>query len=348
MITVVLPVHNGGALLGRCVDSLARQDSDAGAFDVVVLDNCSTDGSLDALNRLPASITRRVVRVDQLLPIEQNWGRIRDLTDVRPFITIIGHDDAFDPGFIRTMTRVLRREPDMRLLFCHFRLIDGDDRIVRSCRPMGSWESAGHFLAGRLANIRDSFGTGYVVRFDDYCAVGGIPRYEKLMYADDALWLMLARRSRIRILEEECFSYRLHATSTSQVRGGQMVLRSFSQYLDLLQELAPQDAGILRALSIYGAPFVLEMARYWVLEESNRANRAGETASFAYIAAWRDVCRRLFSIIGRSDRLDHDFSDEIAFSLWTNRHPVARRLWTSRPLRPVMRRVHKMLGAPPF
>jgi len=347
MITVILPVRNGGALLKRCLESLARQDAETGAFDLVVLDNCSTDGSLDALRQLPDQIPRRVITAERSLTIEENWARIRELTEVRPFITATGHDDMFDPHFIRTMSSVLRQQPDVRVLFSHFRLIDVDDQTLRPCRPMAASETAGQFLAGRMAQIRDSFGTGYVMRFDDYRSVGGIPAYEKLMWADDALWLRLAQRSPIRILEEQTFSYRLHATSTSNVTNANMILNSLSAYVDLLVQLAAHDAGIHRALAVYGLDFVVNMARHWMLEESNRANRQGAPAPLEYMDAWRTVCRRLYTAVGRADELDRgnrDFSQEMAFSLWANRHPVRRQLWNKRPVRWVMRALHKTRG----
>src|SRR5262249_42523929 len=146
--------------------------------------------------------------------------------------TLIGHDDTLDPEFIRHTHAILRECPDVRLLLTHFRLIDQDDRVIRPCAPMAPSETAAQFLAGRLARIRDSFGTGYVMRFDDYRDVGGIPDYAKLLYADDALWMMLARRSRIRILPEECFSYRLHGTSASHTLDSSLTLRAFSRYVD--------------------------------------------------------------------------------------------------------------------
>jgi hypothetical protein len=164
------------------------------------------------------------------------------------------------------------------------------------------------------------------------------------MWADDALWVMLARRSPIRILEEETFSYRLHVTSTSNVTDAHMVLNSLSAYVDLLVQLAPQDAGIHRAVSVYGLDFVVEVARFWMLEESNRANREGGPAPYPYVEAWRDVCRRLYGAVGRTDGLDRPLSREIAFSLWANRHPIRRQLWNNRPARRIMRGLHKTLG----
>jgi glycosyltransferase involved in cell wall biosynthesis len=334
MITVVLPVHNGGRHLRECLESLARQDAPPGSFDVVILDNHSTDGSLEALRLLPDGIPRRVYESDHFLEIEQNWARIRELQCMRDFITIIGHDDALDPHFIRTMSQVLSSDPQTRLLLPHFRLIDQESRSIRPCRPMGSSESPAQFLASRLAGIRDSFGTGYVFRFDDYLAIGGIPLYAKLMYADDVLWMKLARRSQIRIIEDECFSYRLHPSSTQNVRDAQLIFSAFSDYLRFLEEASVEDPAIARVMRTYGTHYLREIAQFWLLEETNRANRARRSARTTITEGWRRILELSFSLVEQPIGAD---PDELAFSLWANETPVRQRLWTNRPIRRLLR-----------
>ena len=49
-VTVVVPVRNGSAVIGRCLDALAAQ-TDAPDHDIVVVDNGSTDGTADVVRR---------------------------------------------------------------------------------------------------------------------------------------------------------------------------------------------------------------------------------------------------------------------------------------------------------
>jgi len=340
MITIVLPVHNGGALLRRCIESLAKQDSAPGSFELVILDNHSTDGALEALHILPGDIPRRVIGSERLLPIEQNWARILEVPSAREFITTIGHDDALDPGFIRTMSRVLQESPTIRLLFAHFRLIDENDGVIRPCLPMSTWESAGQFLAGRLTHIRDSFGTGYVTRFADYREAGGIPPYAKLLYADDALWLKLAQPSGIHILEEQLFSYRLHTTSTAHTRDAAVWLDAFSKYVEYLETSSASDPGVRRALTTYGPGYAKALALHRMTLEATNANTANEPARADVIAGWRALYRRVSKLAGKAEPF-HDEPDELAFSLWANEHALTRQLYARRAGRAMLRRLRK-------
>ena len=46
-VAVVIPVWNGRTILGRCLDALERQTLPRERFDIIVVDNGSTDGTAD-------------------------------------------------------------------------------------------------------------------------------------------------------------------------------------------------------------------------------------------------------------------------------------------------------------
>jgi glycosyltransferase involved in cell wall biosynthesis len=348
MLSVILPVHNGGSYLHRCVQSLANQDCQPGAFELVILENASTDGSLDALRLLPPTVPRRVVPSDRLLSIEENWGRIAALSDVRDFITTIGHDDALDPQFVRIVTSTLSSDPSIRFLLTHFRLIDEQDRVIRPCRPMAPWETPAQFLAGRLAGIRDSFGTGYAMRFSDYREAGGIPPYAKLIYADDTLWMKLAQRTPLRILADELFSYRLHSSNTSVIADSAVFLRALSSHLDFVEAQQRIDSEVDRVVRNYGPNFIRDLAAFWMFSDVERANRTGKLVNHASIDGWREIRRRVETLSRRPEPSVGGNENELAFALWANQDGVRRRLWRERPTRVAMRRFFKHLAPQKF
>lgn len=53
-ISVIVPVFNAAPWLGDCLDALQQQDAPAGGFEVIVVDNGSTDGSRAVARGRPA------------------------------------------------------------------------------------------------------------------------------------------------------------------------------------------------------------------------------------------------------------------------------------------------------
>ena len=71
MISVVIPVKDGGPDLVRCLDGIARQEVDE-EVEVVVVDSGSRDGSAESADRLGA-------RVHSISPDEFHHGRTRNI-----------------------------------------------------------------------------------------------------------------------------------------------------------------------------------------------------------------------------------------------------------------------------
>ena len=71
MISVVIPVKNGGTDLVRCLEAIAAQQI-GDEVEVVVVDSGSSDGSAETAHRLGA-------RVHSIAPTEFHHGRTRNL-----------------------------------------------------------------------------------------------------------------------------------------------------------------------------------------------------------------------------------------------------------------------------
>jgi glycosyltransferase involved in cell wall biosynthesis len=246
--SVVLPVRNGGEHARLCVASVLAQTL-AEDFELLVLENGSTDGTAEWLAGLRDERVR-VFPAERPLSITENWTRILDVPR-GPFMTIIGHDDLLEPDFLATMDKLIAHNPDAGLYFAHFRIIDGAGKFLRHALPMPARETAAEFLAVRLLQIRESFGTGYVMRSADYDRVGGIPNYDLLMHADDALWMSLMEGSWKATSPRELFSYRLHRQSTSGANDALSYLNALERFQDTLEILAERDPAIRETLARY-------------------------------------------------------------------------------------------------
>ena len=270
--SVVVPNRNGGSLLRTCVRSVLAQSFPH--FELILLDNASTDGSAQWVRSLDDTRIQ-VHSSEQALSIEESWARISALPKA-PYLTIIGADDLFDVDFLAAMAALIDASPGAALFQSHFRLVDFGGELLRSCRPVPREEDGPSFLRARLRRQRDSFGTGYVMRSEDYDAVGGFPPFPGLLFADDALWVRLLHFGRKVTAPEELFSYRLHSASASGSPRGTLLLTALARYHEFLDDLARSDPGIASVVADDLPTFVREEVENWYLGQLMRASREGK------------------------------------------------------------------------
>ncbi len=307
--TVLLPVRNGWPYVKSCVESILAQTYPH--FELHVLDNQSTDETVPWLESVQDE-RLRISSSARSLSIGESWGRLKEV-EKEEFMTVIGHDDLFDPEFLEIGKALIDRHPDAGLYQVGARLINADGRKIRGCRPVPERETAADYLASRFAFERDMTGTGYIMRSGDYDRVGGIPPFESLFFADDALWLSLMKDSYKVSDSREGVSVRIHdeSASASLPSVWPSLLLGLNQFTDFLQRFVKTDEEAKRVFDRLGGSFLLTYHRN------------------AYIYALVEACQA-----GR--RIDEETTARIASSLTASAPEVAGRLTDSAKVKLLM------------
>lgn len=250
--SIILPVRNGGEYVKECVNSILSQTLDN--FNLHMLDNCSTDGTLEWINSLH---DERIVMYPSTasLTIEENWKRAAAIPKNK-YITLIGHDDILASNYLQVMDELIASHPNASLYQTHFSYIDGDGKKIRDCKPMKQVENAKDFLTSLLTNTMDIRGTGFMMRSKDYDALGGIPLYPNLLFADYELWLNLTRKSYKATASQNCFSFRLHYSTTS-ISPDIKLQQAFEQFIYFLHSLQKEDHELSEVIKQHGEEFLL-------------------------------------------------------------------------------------------
>lgn len=251
--SIILPVRNGGEYVKQCVNSLLVQQHNN--FNILVLDNNSTDGTLEWLHELNDS---RISIFPYATPLDicGNWGRIAGLKK-NEFMTMIGSDDILLPNYLTEMEKLIAQYPEASLYQTHFEFIDATGGVMYNCKPMRQTYTAGEYVAAQLTRTLDSMGTGYMMRSADYDALGGIPvDYPNLIFADYALWVQLISKSFFAVSPVKAFQYRLH-NSVSRVTNGEAYARAFLMYLNFLKEQGNKHDDIKEAIQHDGKAYLL-------------------------------------------------------------------------------------------
>lgn len=250
--TIILPVRNGGEYLKTCVAGILAQTFTE--FELAILENASTDGTADWIKTFTDPRVK-LYSTPEPLTIEQNWLRALDIPK-NEFMTIIGHDDFFQPHYLQTMVNLILEHPAASLYQTHFSYIDANGKLIRDCHPMPETESAASFLSNYLQRKTDVMGTGFMMRSADYHKVGGIPLYPNLLFADFELWIRLTGFNYKATARENCFSFRIHQ-STTTISPDKRFQDSFGRFIDFLASLSAVNDDCRKAIEQHGEEYLL-------------------------------------------------------------------------------------------
>ena len=318
--TLIIPSYNGGDYLKECVASIQAQTCPD--FTLAVLDDGSTDGSLEWLHGLDEP-RLTLHSAPEHLGIVRNWGRALEIPKAE-FMTIIGQDDLLGPDYLAVMDALTRKHPDAGLYHAHFRFIDARGKVIRPCRPLPAREKAAEYLTALFTGSRDTYGTGYLMRSARYEAVGGIPAFEKLLFADDALWMALMDGSYKATASEACFSCRLHPASASGGTGWQSWLAAMPPYAAFLADTAARDPDFSRAYADHASGYFEGWQRsLWILAltRATRQNRRVEPDALQTIT---DIAGRMPTGLRLDGGQGFAAGAGIRAREWINRYAVTR------------------------
>jgi glycosyltransferase involved in cell wall biosynthesis len=205
LVSVIVPSYNHAAYLRECIDSVLGQDHQR--TELIVVDDGSSDGSLDILRGYGAHLT-----LLQQHGGRQARGRNLGLAAAHgEIIAFLDSDDRYLPGRLSSAVAALGAAPEVDVVWGDYRLIDARGAIV----GQSHWTPRdADFRLELIAGNPICNGT-VTLRRAVLDAIGGfderVPRV-----CDGAAWYQIAARGhRFLHLDRTVLDYRLHGTNDS-------------------------------------------------------------------------------------------------------------------------------------
>lgn len=202
-VSVVMPVHDARPYLDESVGSILRQTY--GDFELVILDDASTDGSREALRRWARADERiRLFESNEKLGLSGSSNFV--VREARaPLVARMDADDVAHPERLARQREVLLRNQDIVLVGA---LSEGIDSRGERVRPRDRWRLV-------RPSLFPPFPHGSVMfRRQVFEEVGGY-REECVKWEDQDLFLRMTRRGRVVVLSEALLRYRYHASNST-------------------------------------------------------------------------------------------------------------------------------------
>lgn len=253
VVTVVIPHYNYGAYLPTAVRSVLEQDV---PVEVIIVDDASTDGSIDAARTIAAS-DPRITLIEHAV----NQRHIRTYNDglgraTGDYVVLLSADDALAPGSLGRSVALLESDPRIALVYGRVEYFEDRVPAPREARAWSTiWEGEDwiELMARRGRNIPTN--PEVVMRRSVFESIGGysaaLPRS-----ADMLMWLQAAARGRVaRVNGPTQAYYRHHAANMHKAVYGGLLddARSVHEAFDLFFQLdgarlprGPQNASRAR------------------------------------------------------------------------------------------------------
>jgi glycosyltransferase involved in cell wall biosynthesis len=209
LISVCMPVYNAERYVAQAIESILNQT--LGDFEFLILDDGSTDGSLEVLRRYAG----RDPRIRLTSRPNKGLGATRnELVDQArgEFLACMDADDvALPPRFARQVD-YLRAHPECVLVGSKVRLIDPEgDPLCDWCTEQEHEVLDARLLGGERTTAISN--PSVMMRRDAVLTVGNYRLLQLL--EDNDLFLRLAEYGRLANLPEVLLQYRIHASNIS-------------------------------------------------------------------------------------------------------------------------------------
>jgi len=123
-LSIITISYNTRKILSDCIKSIEKQTKDI-SFDIIVIDNASTDGSIDLIKKLQAkgSITRAIFNKENI-----GFGRANNqgMKKARGrYVLLLNSDTLIRGNVLKKMVDYMDKNPDVGISSCSLKETDG-------------------------------------------------------------------------------------------------------------------------------------------------------------------------------------------------------------------------------
>jgi glycosyltransferase involved in cell wall biosynthesis len=197
-VSVVVPTRDRAALVGDALRSLLTQDYPIDRYEILIVDDGSTDETVSMARLVSNTVTQPRVRILQQARSNQNTARNRGISEsTGSSIAFFDDDEIAPPGWLAALVGASRRFPEAACVGGAYRL-RFEGRQPRLCSRC--WPGEGAFDLGEPERYVDDVAAGnMIVRRDAFDRVGVFD--ESLRgHGDETEWMLRLTANDLRVL----------------------------------------------------------------------------------------------------------------------------------------------------
>lgn len=200
LVSIITPSYNQAAYLEQTILSVLQQDYPA--IEYLVVDGCSTDGSLGIIKKHSHKLAWWLSEPDrgQADAINKGFQHARG-----KYVAWLNSDDLYLPSAVARAVAALEANPDAALVYSDLRSIDAEGHHFHTIRYRQY--SLADLLAFRI------IGQPSVFMRREFLMQTGLLELEYQYLLDHHLWIRMAALAAIRYMPQEWAAARYHPTA---------------------------------------------------------------------------------------------------------------------------------------
>lgn len=226
-LSIIIPVYNAEKHLQDCLDSCINQDFSHEEYEIICVNDGSTDNSASILSNYEKNY-QNIVVVNQSnsgASSARNNGIKKAKGD---YVWFVDSDDFIPAGFIKNIHDTYYCEKYDMILFGAYAFVESfsaeetEQHIKGTLRPNQAIQSI--YITRRL--IRKSYLESHNILF-----------HEKITYGEDALfdYMIYMNRPKVAVFDELGYFYRIHSGSIMRNKSRESKIRFIDSHLTAIE-----------------------------------------------------------------------------------------------------------------
>ena len=245
-ITVAMPVYNGEGYVHLAIQSVLDQTySD---FELLIVDNCSTDGTLEVIKAFSDPRIRLHVNSSNLGMVG-NWNRSVELA-TGEYIKFLSHDDLLDTTCLEEQIAgfLQHKQENIGIVTCKKKVINKNGKKVMpgfGLRGQSRTISGSVAIRKSIRSGRNIIGEPSVVLINTSVLKASGPFELPEFTPDIKMWFKILRKKDLYFINKTLASYRISEQSTSS----SVSKSQGAQFVALINEMMKTDSTIIGYLN---------------------------------------------------------------------------------------------------
>ena len=188
-ISVIIPVFNQERFVGRCLRSILNQSIDKKEYEIIVIDDCSNDKTLEVLDNFSNEIILIKHQENKGLPTALNTGIKK--SNGR-FIIRLDSDDYVHFEYLNILSLYLKMNADVDAVSCDYIEVNDKEELI-----------------SRYSHALKPIGCGIMFRIEQIIEIG-LYDEKQLWNEEEELMIRFSKKHSVIHLNFPLYRYRRH------------------------------------------------------------------------------------------------------------------------------------------